>query len=82
MDVFLARLQTKDLTLTASLYKPHHLLIIFVSKGFIFSHEQDLLLVSVINSPNSRRFHYRGTCMIIVAFSIMVTATEWIAGEL
>ena len=26
------------------------------------------------------RFHYRGTVMIIMAFCLLVTSTEWISG--
>ena len=27
------------------------------------------------------RFHYRGTVMIIMAFCLLVTTTEWVAGK-
>ena len=26
-------------------------------------------------------FHYRGTCMLIFGFTLMVTCTEWISGK-
>ena len=25
-------------------------------------------------------FHYRGTCLLIIAFVLLVTCTEWISG--